>query len=402
MRIEVLTSLYPTAVRPYEGLFAERRWTLMAARGHEVHVVQPLPWSASWLPRARWRELARTPAREQRGGIEIERPRYAHLPGRARANARAFARAGVRALERRPRPDVVVLDYAWPAAAAAPLLAGRGIPCVVNGRGSDVLEVAGEAGLASQLAAFLGAAGHWCGVSSDLVRALDRLGGAEGRGVLVPNGVDQELFRPRDREECARALGLGASPGGRLVLVCGHLIERKDPLLALEVFARGSEASDRLVFLGRGPLLAALEQGIRSRGLAGRAELRAEVPPAELARWYGAADLLLLTSRREGRPNVVLEALASGRPVLATEAGGTAECLGPWRARMLATTRDPERLARQMQALLAAPPAPAELRASVAHLTWQASLDGLERCLAAAVAGGARAGAARAGRAGGR
>ena len=385
MRIEVLTSLFPSSVHPVEGLFAERRWAAMRARGHAVRVTQPLPLASRWLPRARWRELARVPARETRAGLEVERPRYLHLPARTLGNARAFARAGLAALARRERPDVVVLDYAWPAAAAVPALREQRIPCVVSGRGSDVLEVAGEAGLADELAFYLRSAGHWCAVSSDLVKTMDRLGSAPGRGVLVPNGVDARLFHPRARAEARAALRLAYQPDARLVLVCGHLIERKDPLLALEVFARAGTARDRLVFLGRGPLEPALRSALAARALATRVELVGEVPPEELALWYGAADLLLLTSRREGRPNVVLEALASGRPVLAADAGGTAELLGALAPRMLARTREPGALARQLTELLSTSFAPEELVAEVAHLTWERSLAALEGCLARAI-----------------
>jgi glycosyltransferase involved in cell wall biosynthesis len=211
---------------------------------------------------------------------------------------------------------------------------------------------------------------------------MDRLAGEPGRGVLVANGVDTALFRPRPRAEARRALGV--APEGRLVLSCGHLIERKDPLLALEVFARAAGPGDRLAVLGRGPLEPALRAAVRARALEERVLLRGEVAPDELARWYAAADVLLLTSRREGRPNVVLEALASGRPVLATDAGGTAELLEPFGAAMLARSRDPEALARQLVELLARPPEPAELAAAVAPLTWEASCAALESCLAAA------------------
>jgi glycosyltransferase involved in cell wall biosynthesis len=388
MRIEVLTSLYPSAEHPVEGLFAERRWTRMAERGHEVHVIQPTPLASRFLPLPRWRAAARVPRFEERSGIDVDRPRYLHLPGLARRNAAAFARAGLAALDARPRPEAVVLDYAWPAAAAVTGLRERRIPCVVNGRGSDVLEVAGEGGLADELAAYLRAAGHWCAVSDDLVRAMDRLAGAPGQGVLVPNGIDLALFHPRPRGEARAALGLAgpdAPDSMRLVLVCGHWIERKDPLLALEVFARGAGERDRLVFVGRGPLEERLREAIRARGLEGRVELFAEEPPERLALWYAASDLLLLTSRREGRPNVVLEALASGRPVLATEAGGTREVLGRWSEGMLARTRDPAQLAQALTRLLSTRHDPDALRATVAHLTWDASLAALERCIAAAV-----------------
>lgn len=393
MRIAVLTSLYPTSVRPLEGVFAERRWTRMQARGHALRVVQPLPLAPRRLGPRRWTELGRTPGREERAGIPVERPRYLHLPGRALRNARAFSARGVRALLAGGRPDVVVADYAWPAAMAAEALRAAGVPFVVHGRGSDVLQVAGEAGLAEPLARCLRTAGHWCAVSRDLVRRMDELGGRPGHGVLVPNGVDGELFAPRERAAARAALGL--DPRAELVLVVGHLIERKDPLLALEAFGRLARRrpAARLVLIGRGPLRARLEERLAGAAPAGTVRLVGEVAPEELARWYAAANALLLCSRREGRPNVVLEALACGLPVLATPAGGTGELLDGLPGALCAE-RDPEALAAALARLLDAPPGSQELRERVAGLTWERSLDALEGCLRQAIAAtGAAAGA---------
>jgi glycosyltransferase involved in cell wall biosynthesis len=323
------------------------------------------------------------PRHEVRQGIAIDRPRYLHLPGRARGNASAFARAGLRSLLAGDRPDVVVADYAWPAGAIAPLLGRHALPCVINGRGSDVLQVTGEAGLGEQLASYLKAAGHWCAVSDDLLSVMDRLGQAPGRGILVPNGVDLEAFRIGDPGAARDALGL---PRDRaLVLVVGHWIPRKDPLLALDAFLAGAPDDALCAFVGRGPLEAELRARANDAGAGERVRLVGEVRPEELGSWYTAADLLLLTSRREGRPNVVLEALASGRPVLATEAGGTGELLGEFRQRCLSSRRDAEHLGAMLKDLLAHPPQAEELRASVAELSWDRSLDALEDCLRAAI-----------------
>ena len=99
--------------------------------------------------------------------------------------------------------------------------------------------------------------------------------------------------------------------------------------------------------------------------------------------WYRAANLLLLTSRREGRPNVVLEALSAGCPVLATSAGGTGELISD--PRMLASTRDPEQLGKMLRELLDTPPDSISLRSTVGHLSWAASIDALEGVLEAVV-----------------
>lgn len=376
MQITVVTSLYPSPPRPREGVFAEERWLRMVARGHEVCVIQPVPLAPP-LARGAWGEIAAMPSRETRGGIAIRRPRYLHLPGRALGNARRFARRAAGLLD---SPEVVVCDYAWPASAIAPVLRSRAVPCVVNGRGSDVLEVSGEAGLGEHLSDFLGAAGSWCAVSQDLVETMDRLADAPGRGRLVPNGVDTERFYPRDQKACRRDVG---APVGPLVLVVGHLIPRKDPLLALEVFLEGAPPDAHLWFLGRGPLQQELAFEIEARGVGDRVRMLGEVSPEELSMYYGAADLLLLTSRREGRPNVVLEALASGLPVLATHAGGTREILGD--SPMLASSRDPKSLGRTLHALLVEPPPPEELASMVSGLSWEASLETLERVLEEAV-----------------
>ncbi|MEX1024322.1 MAG: glycosyltransferase [Planctomycetota bacterium] len=381
MRITVLTSLYPSPERPYEGVFAERRWVGMRDRGHAVGVVQPLPWAPGWIGGRRG-ELARRPATEQRAGIAIERPRYLHVPKLARRNAQAFARVGVRAILAGERPDVVVADYAWPASAAVRTLAAHGLPCVVNGRGSDVLEVAGEAGLGAELGANLAASAGWCAVSADLVARMDELAGQPGRGVLVPNGVDTIAFRPADRGSARRSLGL--APDGALVLVVGHLIPRKDPVLALKTFLAGAPADARLVFLGRGPLEAEVAEHVEHDGANARVRLMGEVPPERLAEWYAASDALLLTSSREGRPNVVIEALAAGRPAVATAAGGTAEVLGALAERLLVASRDPAVIGARLGAVLRDPPTPTELRGLVEHLSWDASLDALEGVLQAA------------------
>ncbi len=391
MRIAVLTSLYPTAPRPYEGLFAERRWTRMRSRGHAVTVVQPLPRAPRFLGPRAWTEIGRASAREERGGIEVLRPRYLHLPGRARKNARAFAACGVRCLMRAARPEVVVADYAWPAALAAQALRAQGIPFVVHGRGSDVLQVAERPELAQLLGQALRCAGHWCAVSRDLLERMDALGGRAGQGVLVENGVDHELFRPRER--CQEKVALGLPREATLVLVVGHLIPRKDPLLALRAFAAFAARAPgaRLAFVGRGPLEAEVRAQARRLLPDREVLLLGELAPEELARWYAACDALLLTSRREGRPNVVIEALSSGRPVLATETPGSAELLAGLSGSLCAE-RDERALGAALQALLAAPSDPLALRARVAHLTWEAGLAALEGCLRRALeaAGAAR------------
>jgi len=325
------------------------------------------------------------PRHTDRNGLRVHHPRYLHFPGKPLWNAHGFARAGAAGV-RVIRPDVVVADYAWPAAAAVPRLAAAGIPGVVSARGSDLRIAEADGRLVRRLADALRVAPEWCAVGEHLLLLMNRIAGERGRGRLIPNGVDGELFtitpRPEARSQC------GVNPGARVVLVVGHLIPRKDPLLALEVFAAARKrlGDGRLVFVGEGPLEADLRDAAERLGIAERVVLAGASPPHQLAAWYSAADCLLLCSTWEGRPNVALEALACGRPVLATINDGSAEVLRD-QQRMLADTRQPGELADRLVGLIEDPPPPERLRSSVLHLTWSASCDLLERCLERAAGG---------------
>ena len=391
MRIAVVTSLFPVPARPREGVFAERRWTGMVARGHEVCLFHPIPWAPpaplDLLLGSERAGLARAPARQDCGGIDVRRPRYLHLPGQAASNAKRFARSTVSALnapdaEHSNKPfDVIVCDYAWPAAMITQELAGQATPIVIHGRGSDVLLVREDPKLAKLLANSLRAAGHWCAVSTDLVKAMDSLAECPEHGMLTPNGVDPELFQLGSKAAArAEVMPTVKADDGRLILVVGHLIERKRPLLALRTFAAAAAANDRLVFIGRGPLAKAIEDEARVTGLSNRVQRVGELAPQQLAKWYQAADLLLLTSLAEGRPNVVLEAMARGLPVVATDAGGTRELL-QGSPGLLVGDSSVASLASATTTMLSSPPSAQACRDAAAAFTWPAALEALETVL---------------------
>jgi len=388
VRLCVITSLFPSSPRPAEGIFVERRWGAMQRRGHAVTVVHPVPLVPPLLRgrRAVFRGMA---AREERSGLQVLRPRYLHVPGSAIGNARRFASSAITALAKAP-PEVAVADYAWPAAMVTHGLRRRGVPVVISGRGSDVVHLARRPRVRRDLAAALVEAGSWVAVARHLVAEMDLIAGAPGAGALVPNGVDLELFGPRDAAACRDRLGLNRQ--GRLVLVVGHLIPRKAPLDAIGAFARARLAPGRLVYVGTGPLAAQVRAEAIRLGIADAVSLHGEAAPEQLVDWYGAADCLLLCSSFEGRPNVVLEALACGRPVVATDTAGSSELLERFPS-LLAPTGDPGAIAERLRAVIAEPPPREALRAEAERRgTWEAACWELERAFAAhlSACGGSR------------
>jgi glycosyltransferase involved in cell wall biosynthesis len=152
---------------------------------------------------------------------------------------------------------------------------------------------------------------------------------------FLPTSVDQAMFRPMadpDRDVARRQLldrlGLGPSADVRLALFVGRLERQKDPLLLIDGVARAMAAGDpaarnlRLVVIGEGSLRAGAEARARDLGVADRIHWLGFQPREDLPSIMNAVDLLVLPSAFEGMPITVLEALACGLPVVATDVGG--------------------------------------------------------------------------------
>jgi glycosyltransferase involved in cell wall biosynthesis len=178
---------------------------------------------------------------------------------------------------------------------------------------------------------------------------------------LTPNGVNLDLFRPLDQERCRAELGLEEE--GPIMVWAGRLAPEKGvgDLIKAAPFILEGHPRTRLILIGQGPLLGELTELCSRLDLEGAVELRPAVPRQELALWYNAADLVCLPSLREGRPNTLLEALACGRPILATAVGGVPEIIENGRTGRLVEPGHPQALGRAAAELLNRPEALAQM-----------------------------------------
>lgn len=133
---------------------------------------------------------------------------------------------------------------------------------------------------------------------------------------VVPNGVDVDRVDRvlADADEVDR----GAETG-RTVVSVGRLIPIKDPLMLVAAFADAAAADDGLVMIGDGPLRRDVVTALRSRDLTDRTVLTGIVPRDDVYRVLHEGDLFVSTSRGEGLPVAMLEAMACGRPVVASD-----------------------------------------------------------------------------------
>ena len=145
-----------------------------------------------------------------------------------------------------------------------------------------------------------------------------------GRPVhAVPKGVDAGRFRP-DGPDVRATLGLA---GRRIVLSIGRFVPIKNTALLVDAIARMRpvDPAVHLLLVGEGPERRALEQQAARLGVADAVTFAGYVPQEHIAPYYRAADVFALGSDFDNSPNVVLEAMACGVPIVATDVGGVAE-----------------------------------------------------------------------------
>ncbi|NOT35686.1 MAG: glycosyltransferase, partial [Candidatus Eisenbacteria bacterium] len=256
------------------------------------------------------------------------------------------------------RPDVIHGYLFGPNLFAA--LAGRlcGVRAVVvSKRNMDEFETPRQVAvqrLAHRLAT------HVVAVSRAVGESSVALGVARERVTVIPNGVDVDRFGNGAIERSA--LGLkGVAP---VIGSVGCLAVRKDQGMLLEALALLTREGQpfEAVLIGDGPERERLERQAHTLGLDDRVHFLGERPDVE--RLLPALDVFVLSSREEGIPNALLEAMAAGRASIATAVGGTPEVMQDGRTGWLVPARDPAALARALASALA-DPTEARRRASV-------------------------------------
>ena len=185
-------------------------------------------------------------------------------------------------------------------------------------------------------------------VSRSLVESAVALGVDRARIDLVMNGVDTSLFHPRDRAEARAALG-HAGDSRRWIVCVSRLREDKGTLDSVAAFTALAGERDDLVLalVGDGEARGAVETALRPFG--DRVILSGARPLAEVPLWMGAADVVTLPSHHEGTPNVLLEALACGRRVVATAVGGIPDVVNDAALGTLVPAGDPAALAAALR-----------------------------------------------------
>jgi len=367
LRLLTLSTLFPNARQPRHGIFVANRLARLRDSGRvQASVVAAVPW----FP-AMYREYAAVPRRETLLGFDVRHPRYLHVPGLGmRMQPDSLARALLQEL-RRCRMDAASFDlvdahYFYPDGVAAARIADElGLPLVISARGSDINRI-GEIPFArDRMLQAAHRAEALIAVSVALGAKMASMGMPAENIHVLRNGVDSTMFLPAPRAE-ARAL-LGLAENDRCVLGVGNLVPEKG--FDLLIRAVSSLAEVRLLIVGEGPLRREL-RALADQLAPGRVEFRDNVPQPELRHVYSACDVLGVPSLREGWPNVVLEAMACGIPVVASAVGGLPEIVLPDAPSRLVEERSAVAWEQALRSLLESPPSPATVRDYALGFGW--------------------------------
>jgi glycosyltransferase involved in cell wall biosynthesis len=399
----MLTSSYPKFSGDTTAPFIEEIARGVAARGHAVDVVLPFHpelrrdfsepvrfFPYRYAPTDAWCLWGYAQSLE--ADVRVRKGVYALAPLVALSLRHALARR-----LRETRYDALHVHWLVPNAAMVyDISASMRVPLVISLHGSDVFmaERFWPARVLARRA--LARAGAVTACSSDLLERVLRLGAAPERARTVPYGVDLNAFGPAAQVPGMRAR-LGVAEGACLVLALGRLVEKKGFRYLIE--AAAGLPNVHVVIAGQGDLRWALQRHAHECGAV--VTLAGNLDRQSIAAALAAADIVAIPSvvdqagNVDGLPNALLEALASGRPVVASRVAGIPDVVRDGDSGLLVPEKDASALRSALERLSADPGERERLgRAARAfaeqHLSWAAAARTFEEAYAQAAALDAR------------
>lgn len=242
------------------------------------------------------------------------------------------------------RPDLLDAHFVWPDGVAVAALAKEaGLPLTITLRGK-LYECLKSKSQTRQCADALSSAARVISVSSLLAEEARKLGVTSEKLSVIPNGVDRNLFYPKDKATCGKELSL--PPNGRILVTVAHLGHRKGHHEVINALTQLPE-DVRLVIVGgaaQGGTFETIRSVAAKKGVESRLILTGPQPYHKIPLYFNASDASVLASYREGCPNAVLESLACGTPVVATDVGAVRDILPEPEVGRIVPPRDVEML----------------------------------------------------------
>jgi glycosyltransferase involved in cell wall biosynthesis len=349
LKIAVVTRYFPSSGEPAQGRSLYETLRIVARRA-DVRVFYPnAVYPALLRPRGRTYDKLDPAFRPPDVSVSyfnypalplISRPLNGWMAARVLLpHVRAFA------------PDLVFGCFLYPECFSALKIAkSLGVPVAAMSIGSDLNRI-GDPISARHTRAVLREADCVMTVCEHLRKTAVTMGATTARTRAILNGCDLQAFHPGDRSQARGRMGIDLQ--SEAVLYVGRMDLKKGLRELIQAVAALHSDRPRLhcYLVGHGPDRPAIEDAIRATEASGYIHLVPGCAFDEVAVWMAAADVVTLPSYMEGCPNVILEALACGRPVVATNVGGIPEILNDTCGRLV-PPREPAKLAEALASVL--------------------------------------------------
>jgi len=376
LKILTYTTLFPNNVHPQHGIFVENRLRQIVETGEvSAQVIAPVPWFPFKQEIfGHYGSFARIERLEERFDLSIQHPRFLTIPkvGMHLAPELLF-RATVNRVKRSVEETGAVLidaHYFYPDGVAAAKIGGAlGLPVVISALGSDINLIAQYEGPRTRIVEAARDCAVIIAVSQALKERMIDIGIDADRIHVLRNGVDLEVFSPISTEIARDMTGIERPT----MVAVGNVLSSKGQDVAIRALTLVQNLD--LVIVGTGADVPTFQKLAIDLGVVDRVRFVGSVPQAELRSWFSAAEFSVLASMREGSPNVVLESMACGTPVIANDVGGASEIVTSPEAGRLMSARTPEALAAAIEGLRASPPDRKATRAWAENFSWESTIE---------------------------
>lgn len=368
-RVLIISEFYPHAAETYAGIFVREQ--ISHFKSCEVAaVIAPV---VQYPPLPRYRRLrAVQPAAGayQEAGYPVIRMPVHYLPVFAESFAcREFYRRTARAIaQHRLAFDLIHAHWAYRSGFVASRLAQKfAKPFVLTAQGSDIHTWLFEHRKRAKILAALQTANAIIALNENLREKIFAEGVARDKLHVIPQGVDCEVYKPSSIKT-SNLRPTASEPAFIYLCLANHYrVKGVDILLhALTL----TDQKINLLLVGAGPETVALQSLAHELGLGARVTFAGAQPPESIPNWINAADAVVIPSRNEGGPAVLLQAMACGKPVVATAVGMVPAVITDVRLGLIVPVEDSQALAAALERVRTLSWDASHIRDQVLSFSW--------------------------------
>jgi teichuronic acid biosynthesis glycosyltransferase TuaC len=335
LKILAISYLFPNSQQPNHGIFVLNRLKAMSQYA-DITVINPVADSPVHKHIDKFKGLQDIPLEEELHGVHVYHPRFFSIPGHLKSLEVISYRRAVWSVVKSLPVDFDLIDLHWtfPDLPTGAWLSNKfDVPFNVTLRGMEAFHQQ-DSGLRKYIVSHcLKKVDKVISLSEEMANKANELAGTASKTVVIRNGVDTDKFYYLDQTQCRKKLNLSLNE--KIILGVGALIHRKGFDLVIkgleELLSVQGLENTKFYILGsqgsEGDYRRELKQFIEYHNLENSVILVGQVANSELITWYNAADVFCLSSRGEGSPNVLTEALACGTPAVATNVGSVPEIM---------------------------------------------------------------------------